>query len=62
MVAVLLEKAVAILLLVQNGFTIPVVEEDKSYKYEEYVVEHEVSSGQAKNSVLSTNINSCKSL
>lgn len=60
MVTLFFEQAVAILLLVQNGCTIPVVEVDKSYKYEEYVIEHEISSTQAKNSVLSTNVNSSK--
>lgn len=62
MVALFVEQAVALLLLAQLGITISVIEEDKSYKYEEYVVEHEISSGQAKNSVLSANVNSSRLL
>lgn len=61
MVAVFLSQAITIIFLLQSGCTILVVEEDKRSKYEEYIVEHEISSGQAKNSVLSTDIDSSKS-
>ncbi|XP_072389704.1 uncharacterized protein [Diabrotica undecimpunctata] len=47
-----------ILLLIKNGISTPVVEYDKMSKYEEYIVEHEISSGQARNSVLSIDLKS----
>lgn len=60
MVAAVFQQAIAILLLAQSGFGTPAVDDDKGYKYEEYIVEHEVSSGQAKNSVITMSVNSSK--
>ncbi|XP_056638881.1 uncharacterized protein LOC130446567 [Diorhabda sublineata] len=53
---IFINKALVIFLLIRNGLLTPIVEYDKASKYEEYIIEHEISSGQAKNTVLSMNL------
>ncbi|KAJ8983115.1 hypothetical protein NQ317_001859 [Molorchus minor] len=45
---------VAFLLLMESGYSTPAADSVKSFRYEEYFVEHEVSALQAKNVALAT--------
>lgn len=51
-------KVLVICLLIGNGTSTPVAEYDKSSRYEEYIIEHEISSGSAKNAVIAMNLSS----
>ncbi|XP_018571980.1 uncharacterized protein LOC108911509 [Anoplophora glabripennis] len=58
MLAISLETTVIFFLVLGNGCSTPVVEYDKSLRYEEYTIEHEISSTQARNSALTTDLES----
>lgn len=45
----------------EKGSPIPIVEYDKGLRYEEYIVEHEISASQAKNAALAIDLSSGKS-
>ncbi|CAG9860749.1 unnamed protein product [Phyllotreta striolata] len=51
-------KALVIYLLIKCGAPSPAIEKDAPLKYEEYIVEHEISSMSARNSVLTMDISS----
>ncbi|RZB40535.1 hypothetical protein BDFB_004812 [Asbolus verrucosus] len=53
--------ALLVLNLAGNGVLTPIVEYDKGLRYEEYIVEHEISAGQAKNAALTIDLNSVTS-
>ncbi|KAJ8925325.1 hypothetical protein NQ315_009155 [Exocentrus adspersus] len=58
MFATFFGNAVAFLLLLRNGYTTPVVEYNKGLRYEEYIVEHEISTVNARNSALTIDVQS----
>ncbi|KAJ3636556.1 hypothetical protein MTP99_000090 [Tenebrio molitor] len=45
----------------EKGSPIPIVEYDKGLRYEEYIVEHEISASQAKNAALAIDLSSVSS-
>lgn len=49
-----------IVMLLERGSTTPIIEYDKGVRYEEYVIEHEISTIQAKNETFLIDINSSK--
>ena len=53
--------ALLVLNLAPRAAFSPIIEYDKGLRYEEYIVEHEISAGQAKNAALSIDLNSGKS-
>nr|CAI5860070.1 unnamed protein product [Callosobruchus analis] len=60
MIVCFLKSTLVVLLLLKNGCSTPVLEHDKALKYEEYVVEHEISFLDAKHSVFNTSLQQSK--
>ncbi|CAH1987125.1 unnamed protein product [Acanthoscelides obtectus] len=56
MIVYFLKSTLVVLFLLKNGWATPVLEYDKASKYEEYIVEHEISLIDARNSVLNTSL------
>lgn len=53
-------KSFLIVILLEWGTSTPIIEHDKGVRYEEYLVEHEISEGEAKNQTLLIDINTGK--